>query len=722
MTVAALLTRSATPAHAHPPGLARRRGDSRTDFRRDIQGLRAIAVAMVALGHAGVPQMGGGFVGVDVFFVISGFVITTSLLGHGERPSLAEFYAARARRILPMATMVLAVTVVASWRLLNVVQSPRVITDAVWGGLFAANVHFGATGTDYFAADQPPSPLQHYWSLAVEEQFYLVWPMLILAVFTASRSRRLRHLRLAAPGAMLVGLLVVISTASLLWSAHETASSPTAAYFSTSARAWELAVGALLAVIAGTVARLPAALRVPLGWLGLAGIATAVVVFSVRTPFPGLAVALPVLSTAAVLMAGSGRSRLGPTALLGLRPLQALGDRSFSFYLWHWPLLVIAAAYAEQDLALAINLVLLVLAFLLSVLSFRVVETPFRRSTAFRSNRQNSLLLWPAALVVVLLVCTFVGTQLRSGADLRAASAESEARVSLTPGALPAVPTSSPEAEVRAAVAAADAHKPVPTALSPSVDRVPKDFDYSMCYAWKGETSGRVCRYGDTSATRSLAIIGDSHAMMWFPTLNLIGKKYGWVIYPFFKPTCVSADVTMFLTGQGPYTECDRWRRWALKTAASMRFDRVIISDQMAAHLADSSGHEISDFGTSVQRWLDGVKATAGGLRTSHTKVTVLGDAPGLEQPAADCLLRRSATMTTCTFKINPTWSRRNQATAEGAKEAGAAFVDITGWFCSSGRCPTVIGNRIAYQDSSHVSRTYALRLAEPLAARIGLR
>ena len=343
-------------------------------FRGDVQGLRAVAVLTVVAAHAGVPHLPGGFVGVDVFFVISGFLISGLLFAELERGgslSLSGFWARRARRILPAATVVLVATVVMSLFWTTVIDARDVLDDAAWSAAFLANVHFAQQGVYYFAAETGPSPLQHYWSLAVEEQFYVVWPLLLIAVTVAARvlSRRGKQQRLARGSVLAV--LLVVTAASFAWSVHVTSTSPTSAYFSTPARVWELAIGAVVALLAPRLApRIPR----PVGWLlslgGLAAVAAAVVVIDETTPFPGYAAALPVLGTAALLLAGSAPGLLlAPVRWLLDNPvMRRVGDWSFSLYLWHWPALVLTERNAGRDLTAvetaAVVLVVLIALFL----------------------------------------------------------------------------------------------------------------------------------------------------------------------------------------------------------------------------------------------------------------------------------------------------------------------------------------------------------------------
>ena len=305
-----------------------------TAHRDDVQGLRAVAVLLVVLGHAGIGFLHGGYVGVDVFFVLSGFLITGLLLAGATKlghVSFVDFYTRRAKRILPAAVLTLVVTMVAAHELLNVVRARQVVVDSVWASLFAANVRFAELGTDYFAREQPPSAVQHYWSLSVEEQFYFVWPALLsLAVFGVAVGRRSRrHARRRRPIVSeralrrLFAVVVLAGAVSLAWSIYSTRREPAAAYFSTLARAWELALGAALAIVATHVARIPTLVRAVSGWAGLVAIVAAAVVFTSTTAFPGYAALLPTLGAALIIGAGTGerQSRLGVGRLLALGPM-----------------------------------------------------------------------------------------------------------------------------------------------------------------------------------------------------------------------------------------------------------------------------------------------------------------------------------------------------------------------------------------------------------------
>ena len=371
-------------------------------FRPDVEGLRALAVGLVVLYHAGVPRMSGGYVSVDFFFVISGFVITGVLLRERQvkgRNSLLNFYARRARRILPAATLVAVATVSASYRWLGFLRGDSVVSDARAAVLYFANFRFIAQGTNYINSQQPPSPLQHFWSLSVEEQFYLVFPSFLILVALVGRRYDLR-VRLA------VALTAVIG-ASLAWSVVQTSSNGVAAYFSPFTRAWEFALGALVAVAFPVLVRLPRPVGVAASWLGLAGLFAGVFLYDSTTAFPGYAVALPVVSTALVIAAGTVSRGGGSEILLGRAPMRWLGERSYSLYLIHWPLLIVVAQHAGHALSVWDNLGLMAIAVVAAAVLHAAVENPIRHSRWLASRRWASVgtavLISGAALVAIAI-------------------------------------------------------------------------------------------------------------------------------------------------------------------------------------------------------------------------------------------------------------------------------------------------------------------------------
>ena len=631
-------------------------------FRGDVQGLRAVAVLTVVAAHAGVPHLPGGFVGVDVFFVISGFLISGLLfseLQRGGALSLTGFWARRARRILPAATVVLVATVVMSLFWTTIIDARDVLDDAAWSAAFLANVHFAQQGVYYFAAETGPSPLQHYWSLAVEEQFYLVWPLLLIGVTVAARvlSRRGKQQRLARGSVLAV--LLVVTAASFAWSVHVTQTSPTSAYFSTPARVWELGIGALVALVAPRLAsRLPRLLGWLLSLAGVAAIAAAVVVIDETTPFPGYAAALPVLGTAALLLVGSTPGLLlAPVRWLLDNPvMRRVGDWSFSLYLWHWPALVLTERSAGRELTAVETAAVVLVVVNLAALTYRFVEQPFRHGfPARRLTVPRSLVLYPASLV---LVAATVGggwwwTGVQGGED----------------------------ADVRA-----------------------------------------LCPRGDSSGDRTLVLLGDSHARAWIPALEQIASEHGWRAYYLVKPQCPAAHVTVAPVREAVVFEaCEEFQEWSMATVAALSPDLAIVASSPPVNgvWVDGERHEQLDEVADVLE--DGYDSLFDELDTAADRTVLIRDVPKAGHDPGDCLTSSRPSLLDCMFTPVERSTLLGDVAVKVALLHGADVVDPTPWLCWQDLCPVVIGDTLSYRDTDHLTTEYAAALAGALGRALGL-
>jgi len=668
-------------------------------------------VLLVALDHAKVGPFTGGFVGVDVFFVISGYLITSLLIGEADRErrlSLSGFYARRARRILPAATVVTVVTLAASVWFLSGVQALAVVKDAVWATFFAANIHFASIGTDYFSADVPPSPLQHYWSLAVEEQFYLVWPLLVLVMAWLARRRGWGVRRTLVP------LLVVIVGASLAWSVTLTNQDSVAAYFSTPARAWELGLGALIAASALRIRRRPRALLALASWMGLAAIATAAFAFDSDTAFPGIAAALPVVGTALLLGGGLGTARWGPQWLLGLWPMRVVGDWSYSFYLWHWPALIIAAAAWREPTGWSGALVLAI-ALVLSGLTYAFIENPFRRARAFSRKTWRGLVLYPTTLALTLPLAAFADHAVRdmTTGDGVAITISEDGQQSLDEQA----------ALVRASVRAAERGQPIPAVLNPD----PLALEYAVpdvgdC-EYYNDPDPVLCPRGDVDADRSIVLIGDSHARQWIPAIDEIATASGYTAYYLVREGCPGADVTPWANFADHAAEgCAFFQNWARSQVEQLHPDLVLIAtDANEAGFEGPDGERVTDDEGQAELLRSGMVDEVEAVRPSAGQVVVLGDPPGVQPNGGECLTTRGATLLTCMSAPDPRSLVMIKATRQAAREADVPFLDPAKWFCWRGSCPLVVGDTITMRDKEHVSSDYAGELGPEFASVLGL-
>ena len=405
-------------------------------FRPDVQGLRAVAILLVVLYHAGIPGISGGYVGVDVFFVISGFVITGVLLRERvatRRTSIVAFYGRRARRIIPAASLVIIVTVVAAFHYLGTLTGHETAVDGQWAALFLANFHFAASQTNYLASQQPPSALQNFWSLAVEEQFYIVYPTIFLVTARLARGISLR--------ARLTVVLVTVIVISYAYSVVLTSTNAPSAFFSPLTRAWELALGGLIAVAGQPLRRVPQSWAALMSWLGLAAIVVTSLTLTATTAYPGALVAFPVLGAGLVIAGGSAQPAWGVERLLGQRPFQLLGLISYSLYLWHWPILIIATqSRGTTTLPVWDNVMWLLVATAVATGTYWFLENPVRHSKFLIGRRWASIVLGLCLIGATLGVTTYERQRLT--VDLGALA-------SARPGSICNSPSSSDVAKVR---------------------------------------------------------------------------------------------------------------------------------------------------------------------------------------------------------------------------------------------------------------------------------
>jgi peptidoglycan/LPS O-acetylase OafA/YrhL len=689
------------------------------DYRGDLQGLRGVAVLLVALDHAGVGFLKGGYVGVDVFFVLSGFLITGLLLQGVARDghvSFRNFYARRARRILPAAALTLATTTIVADLLLNYVRARQVAWDSFWASLFAANIRFAHEGTNYFAQGQPPSAIQHYWSLAVEEQFYLVWPALLaitlfgVVLSLGTRRQRSGRGRAITRGARLrvLAVIALLGTASLLWSIHYTDALPAAAYFSTRARAWELALGAALAVAAPAVDRMPHIVRVAGGWLGIAAIAIAATKFSAATPYPGYKALLPTVGAALVIAGGMAHRATGPIVgkVLAVQPLRYVGDRSYTFYLWHWPALTIAMLYVGHELGVGMNMVLLLGAFLLSIVTYALFENPIRRA---RWNLRASAVLVPVSVasVIVVTVVTLSSVDAKIARAERASAAvgRSDRSIFSTTQRLGSHPLRTVVLAVRAAKQGAK----LPSPLTPPLADLEKEaysFPPGCVPATADQTTSPICKLGDATASKTIVVFGDSHAQMWMPAVLPMAEHDGWTVIPLVKSGCVTSSwVGKGYPNTPPTTigQCHAWFKWAKGEAKTLDPDVVLMSGCCAGAT-----------GTVLRATKAGYSSVAAALKGTAEAVILVADDDGISKQPVDCLLARHATMKSCTTTWTAQRFASNEALAKLAGSRGFGYLDTRGWFCDGFMCPFVVGHTVVYRDTGHITQAYGRKVAVP--------
>jgi len=681
-------TKSATSLPQRSPGA----------FRADIEGMRALAVTIVVLFHAGVPSIAGGYVGVDVFFVISGFLITGHLLRELSRTgtiSIAGFYARRAMRLLPAAAFVVVATLAVSWLWLPPLRVRDIAVDALTTTFYGVNYRLAAQGTDYLAAAQAPSPLQHFWSLAVEEQFYLAWPPVLLLIALACRDRFSTRARSGTIGVVLVVVVVV----SFGLSVRLTATSAPWAYFGGHTRAWELALGALVALAAGRLATVPRAVVLAGRWLGVAGILAATVFFTEATAFPGYAAALPVLSTGLIVAVGCANSE---SRLLGSAPMLWIGRLSYSWYLWHWPVLIVGP-FVFGDLSLIERLSLAGLSLILASITARQVENPLRAHWWLRERpgrgMATGLALSMATAAVAVWVPAIMPPTMGSGAATDTAGALSE--------------TSEAERTLTDLVRTSAHSQAVPANLAPSLTAagtdVPRFYQDGCDPKFVEADVRKPCMYGDVNSPTTVVLFGDSHAGHWFPAFDQIARDRGWRLAVVTKSACPAATITVFMPAlKREYTECDTWRRSAVDYIVSLRPILTVLSSN--SHTAP-----LNVDGDPNEAWASAWATTVERVGKSG-KVAFLSDTAWPEGNSPECVSNHLENVTGCGRERDKAFGdlHRRKLVADAARQHGAVVIDPAPWMCTDTFCPAIIGNVLVHKDDSHISATYA-RLVTPI-------
>lgn len=674
-------------------------------FRPDIEGLRALAVALVMLYHAGISALGGGFAGVDVFFVVSGFVITQQLLRELDRDgrvSLVVFYGRRAKRLLPAASLVIVVTAFAAWLLAPVTQLRVIAHDLIGSSLYVVNWVLAGRSVDYLAEDVDPSPVQHYWSLAVEEQFYLIWPLIILMLVWFTR-----RVTGAPPTRrfLAVALSVLLVLPSLAWAVHLTNADPAQAFFVTTTRLWELGIGALVAVGATQWRRIPAAVGAFLAWAGLVGIVVGALVQDSSTPWPAPGALLPVLATAAVIVGGYTAGRGGPTILLGTRPLVWVGGLSYSLYLWHWCLLSMAA-WHWGEFGTRLGLAVVVASVVPAWLSYRWVEKPIRHARSLNDSPRFSISVGlnltaaslVAGLVLLWVALSAIGDQGSRGGTvgtedpdgLRGATYLEPPRWADLEGAEPIYPSLTPDPLL-------------------AVEDVPELYEEG-CQVTQSSSVPVPCPGGDPQGELDFVVLGDSKIAQWIPALDLIAADNGWRMTSHTKSACSPADVNVFDGGGELYESCREWGEAVLTDLAEDPPDVVLISGRR-----ETAGPDAENL--TEQNLTEGYRRYWQQLDDLGIQVIVLSDspAPDVGGPVYECVSQHPTDVEACSWQY--TESVGSEVMRAAVEEVpGAVYLDIDPWICPEGTCPGVWRNIVTYRQGSHVTVTYVNFLAPALA------
>jgi peptidoglycan/LPS O-acetylase OafA/YrhL len=696
-------------------------------FREDIEGLRAVAVLAVVLFHAGVPGVGGGFVGVDVFFVISGFLITGMLFREVSTAGtvrLGRFYGARARRLLPASATVGVITAVASAILLPPLQAKTVIGDGIASALYVGNYRFVLQGVDYQLAYSPPSPFQHYWSLGVEEQFYLLWPAVIIGtVWLVRRVRRGARADATSSERPYLVVLALVGAVSFAASLLATPVVPSVAFFSLPTRAWELAVGGLVALTSAQWSRLPKLPAAIVGWGGIVLVLVGCTLLRATTPYPGTAALLPVLGTALVIGAGCAQPARGCGRVLALAPMCAIGRVSYSWYLWHWPVLLLAPPLLGHPLGLVGKLATAAISGGLAVLTLRFIENPLRFAAPVRRSALRSLLLGGVATAVAVCVgaalLVVIPAPVGRGAPARPLTITAVSPPSGDSRGAYDAAVQSAFAQVQAGVAASADLKAVPSNLDPSLAAAAAESPlgyFKGCLRNFLDADQPECVTGDRSSPTRVALIGDSAAAMWIPAFQKVAEQRHWRLESLTKGGCPMLDLPVtnpFLRRE--YTECEKWRDLVLARLQNEHPQLVVLGlwRRYGARYDFPAGVTSYD-----PAWLNSLTRMVQVLRGTGAKVLVLGPVPVPPSEVPTCLSGHLDDATACSPPRSTAMNEPGIAGETAATKAGGGqYADITELFCTAERCPVIVGNTVVFHDANHLTFEYARLLAPVMGA-----
>ncbi|EST38971.1 hypothetical protein N566_04630 [Streptomycetaceae bacterium MP113-05] len=655
--------------------------------------MRAVAVGSVLAYHAGVPLVSGGYIGVDVFFVISGFLITGLLVRELESSgtiSLTGFYARRARRLLPSSVAVLLAVALLAGFLMSPVERRSVAADLVAAALYVVNWQQASLAVDYSAMGADASPVQHFWSLAVEEQFYLVWPLVLLAVVWGCRKRGGRAVR-----PRLAAALATIAVVSFAYSVHLTQTEAGAAYFSTLTRGWELAAGGLLALAPAT--RLRRLVRLPgvLAAAGLAAVVISVVLYSDTTPFPGSAAAFPVLGAVAFIAAGAASQETAAARLLGTRPMRYVGRISYSWYLWHWPAVAFAAV-AFPGISTTQMVLVVAASWVPAALSHRFVEEPVRRSR-FLAPVRPGLALGAACTAVGVALGALTWVTVPTMARATPAQAEGAAALQESTGIQQS----------------ASVLRPLPEEANADEGRVYE----SGCHAGQRDTEAEGCLYGNKDSSTTVVLFGDSHAAQYAPALVPLAEERGWRLLVLTKSACTPARTTIYNRQyERAYTECDAWRKSALERIAAAEPSLVLVGNKDEQDVMRDGGR-LGD-AESAAAMKQGLVATLEELKGTGAQVRIFGDVPYPSQDTPSCVSASPGALADCAFPLDEGLSYERVG-LDAAEKAGVGAVDPVPVLCPEGICPAVIGNVIVYRHDEHITATYMGTLTDWLSGEL---
>ena len=695
---------------APAPSQAQRASAKPSGFRADIQGLRALAVTAVVLYHLWPNRLDGGYVGVDVFFVISGFLITSHLISKPPRglKDIGGFWMRRVKRLLPASFLVIIASVVGIWLLAPSTLWKDWLQQALAATFYFQNWFLAANKVDYLAEADAPSPFQHFWSLSVEEQFYFVWPVLIAAAIMLALRFGL------AQSKMLLSVLGAVFAAGLLYSVVSTIEDSGVAYFSTFTRGWEFAAGALVAALGPAVFRAKSdVLSMLAAWVGLAAIGFSVLFFTPEMLFPGYIALLPVLGTALMILA-NGSHAYSPTRIFSLKPVQFIGDNSYAIYLWHWPLLVLLP-FAMGHFHWYQKFGVVALTLLLAAKTQKLVEVKFRKFIDASAYLSAPRFLVAGSLVLAITAGGFYqysSVQIERSSDIPAAMAKVEGEVGASCFGSKALTSGCENVQDETT-----SYKNL--APAPVVAKTDKPEVYADdCFSSQSTDFQKrpVCSYGKGDI--KVALVGNSHAGQWFPAVEQLAEKNDWQVDTYVASRCAIIGEEQKFNTDVKSEGCEQMGDWVTEQIQEKDYDLVISSNRQSVPVR--GGH--------------GMEGSAAPAREAYEKLLTLWSDTGAEvvvikdtpwpgttlDNVPDCVAQNRGDLEECSGSAEKWIPADPQVDAVNAlDEPGVVAVDMNDQLCRDERCYSVVGGLLAYWDHSHLTETFAQSLSPKLGKRM---
>ncbi|QSB05062.1 acyltransferase family protein [Natronoglycomyces albus] len=655
------------------------RGGSPHYYRPELDGLRAVAVLLVAAYHIWLGRISGG---VDVFLLLTGFLITASLLRMAERDRkihLGVYFGRLSSRLIPTAATVLLASLLITMFIVPMTRWKSSVGEILASALYFQNWKLAISSTDYLQQDQPASVVQHFWSLSIQGQFYVVWALLLIGVF-ALAARDMRRMRLLAGTAF--GLIFAVS---LAYSIYGTANNQVWTYFDTGARMWEFALGALFALFIGSIS-LPRQARLVLGWVGLLALVSCGMLVPDSTMFPGYIALWPTAAALLVIIAGTTHYQYGVDRFLTWAPIATLGTLGYGIFLWHWPLFIAFREISgEQTAGLFDGLGIIALSIILAYITKKAFDDGLRSLIPKRTVAQARWgLVIGISFIVPVLAVSLTWTQaiaLDEQPMARITSADPE-DIGTHPGAL----------ALRYPDSAAEIGQ-VPITPSPMAvrDDLPKMYE-DDCHVGIDGDRARICEYGSDTPDVTLAVVGASRSAHWFPAIEARAEANNWRVLTITKSACLFTTGTSTYQGN-TYHDCMAWRDDVVSILKDIQPDLVVTSSTRT-----ESDQEYVPSGY-IERWeeLDELGLTVFGIR----------DTPIVDNDVVDCVARGDS----CVYDTSHI-PAEDPMIDNGRVPDNVIAADFTPYICPEQQCYAVIGNVLVYRDSRHISATYAATLA----------